>query len=243
MQRETFFTPFECKFDPGGEAMTFSGYGAYFHNVDSYGDVIAPGAFSKTLKDARESGVWPAMLLQHGSMFGGDDNMPVGVWTDMREDEKGLWVEGKLADTQRGREAYALLKMTPRPAITGLSIGFRATEWTMRSKPEEPRRTLKAVDLFEVSLVTFPANPKARIESVKSLDDLSVSEIRELEATLREKGLSRADAVKAISGLKEYFRRDAGAADDTGARDEQSAEELALIMRLRRNANLLMEAC
>jgi len=242
MKRESFFTPLECKFDAGSGAMTFSGYGARFNNVDAYGDVIAPGAFTKTLKEARSSGNWPAMLLQHGSFLGGDDNMPVGVWTEMREDEKGLWVEGQLADTQRGRDTYALLKMSPRPAINGMSIGFRATEWTMRSKPEEPRRTLKAVDLLEVSLVTFPANSKARVESVKSIDDLSVSEIRDLEAALREKGLSRADAVKAISGLKEYFRRDAGEADQTGARDEQSAEELALAMMLRRNANCLKEA-
>src|SRR5690606_34136449 len=123
MQRETFFTPLECKFDPGGGAMTFAGYGAYFNNVDAYGDVIAPGAFTKTLKEARASGNWPAMLLQHGSFLGGDDNMPVGVWTDMREDDKGLWVEGQLADTQRGRDTYALLKMSPRPAINGMSIG------------------------------------------------------------------------------------------------------------------------
>lgn len=244
MQRETFFTPLEYKFAADGEAMTFAGYGAYFNNVDAYGDVIVPGAFAETLKKARESGNWPAMLLQHGGgmLGGGDDAMPVGVWTDMREDEKGLWVEGKLADTQRGRDTYALLKMTPRPAITGLSIGYRAIEWTMRAKPEDPRRTLKKVELLEVSLVTFPANERARVQSVKSLDELTVSEIRELEAALREKGLSRADAVKAISGLKEFFRRDAGDTDETGAREELSAEELALAMMLRRNANCLKEA-
>lgn len=66
MQRETFFTPLEYKFAADGEAMTFAGYGAYFNNVDAYGDVIVPGAFAETLKKARESGNWPAMLLQHG---------------------------------------------------------------------------------------------------------------------------------------------------------------------------------
>lgn len=220
MKRESFFTPLELKFDPGGEAMTFAGYGAYFNNVDSYGDVIAPGAFTKTLREARSSGNWPAMLLQHGSFLGGDDNMPVGVWTEMREDEKGLWVEGRLADTQRGRDAYALLKMSPRPAINGMSIGFRATEWTMRSKPEEPRRTLKAVDLMEVSLVTFPANGKARVESVKSADDIKT--IREFEEFLRDVGGFSHAAAKSIA---------AGGFKAADPRDEDDAGAIAAMLR------------
>src|SRR5690606_865246 len=119
-----------------------------------------------------------------------------------------LWVEGQLADTQRGRDAYALLKMSPRPAINGMSIGFRATEWTMRSKPEEPRRTLKSVDLLEVSLVTFPANGKARVESVKGAEDIKT--IRDFEDFLRDAGgFSNAQA-KAIAshGFKGSDPRD-----------------------------------
>jgi uncharacterized protein len=230
MQRETYLSPLrEVKFSDDG-AMSFAGYGAYFNNVDSYGDVIAPGAFAKTLKDANTSGNWPAMLLQHGNFLGGDDNMPVGVWTEMREDSKGLWVEGQLADTQRGRDAYALLKMSPRPAINGMSIGFRATEWTMRTKPDEPRRTLKAVELMEVSLVTFPANPKARVSQVKAATDFTAEEIRDIEATLRTKGLSRTDAAKAISGFKDWLQRDAGA-PGTDPRDEGTADHLAALIR------------
>lgn len=186
MKRENFLTPLEVKFDSGSEAMSFSGYGARFGNVDAYGDVIAPGAFEKTLKDARSSGNWPAMLLQHGSFLGGDDNMPVGVWTEMREDSKGLYVEGQLAPTARGKDAYTLLKMSPRPAISGMSIGYRPVEWSMRAKPEDPRRTLKAVELLEVSLVTFPANGKARVEAVKSADEIKT--IREFEDFLRDVG-------------------------------------------------------
>lgn len=227
MKRESFFTPLECKFDPGGGAMTFAGYGARFNNVDAYGDVIAPGAFTRTLKEARSSGNWPAMLLQHGSFLGGDDNMPVGVWTEMREDDKGLWVEGQLADTQRGRDAYALLKMSPRPAINGMSIGFRATEWTMRTKPDEPRRTLKAVDLFEVSLVTFPANSKARVESVKSADEIKT--IREFEEFLRDVGgFSNAQA-KAIAS--QGFK-------GSDPRDEDDAEQV-MRQALRQVENLI----
>ncbi|KAA0689845.1 HK97 family phage prohead protease [Neorhizobium sp. P12A] len=192
--------------------MTFSGYGAVFGNADSYDDVILKGAFKDTLAKAKNSGVWPAMLSQHGSF--GTEMTPIGVWTEMREDDVGLYVEGKLAPTERGKEAYQLLKMTPRPAIGGLSIGFKAVDWSMRSAPDEPRRTLKAVDLVEVSLVTFPANPKSRVTSVKSEFNP-----REIEDSLREAGLSRADSVKAVAVLKSVLLRDE-AEQDTTPRDE-----------------------
>jgi hypothetical protein len=172
--------------------MTFSGYGAFFNNVDSYGDVILPGAFAESLAASHKSGQFPAMLMQHGGWgIGADDMTPIGIWTGLSEDGKGLMVEGKLADTPRGREAYALLKMSPRPAIDGLSIGYIAKEFSQRSKPEEPRRTLKKVDLMEISLVTFPANGKARVASVKSGADFSE---RDFEQLMQDAGLSRKEA-------------------------------------------------
>jgi HK97 family phage prohead protease len=195
--RHTEFGFGEIKFaaDDGAEAKTFTGYGAVFNNVDSYGDVIDPGAFKKSLTDARKSDSWPAMLLQHGGFgFNADDMTPIGIWTEMEEDDKGLKVTGKLADTQRGQEVYGLLKMTPRPALNGLSIGYRARKFTMGTKAGEPRRKLHELDLIEVSLVTMPANPKARIGSVKSGDGLG---IRDAEKALREAGFSASEA-KAI---------------------------------------------
>ena len=182
--------------------MTFEGYGAVFGNVDSYGDVIQPGAFAESLAAAAKSGVWPAMLLQHGGWgMGAEDMTPIGIWTSLAEDGVGLKVTGKLADTARGREAYALLKMDPRPAISGLSIGYIPKEWAQRSKPEEPRRTLKKVDLLEVSLVTFPANGKARISAVKSLEE--IASLADAEAFLREVGgLSKSQAVAFIARVK-----------------------------------------
>lgn len=190
-------------------AMMFSGYGAVFGNVDAYGDVIAPGAFGKTLADANDGGAWPSMLLQHGGWgIGAEDITPIGLWTELAEDGFGLKVTGKLADTPRGREAYALLKMSPRPAIDGLSIGYIAKEWEPRSKPDEPRRTLKRVDLIEISLVTFPANPKARVADVKSLDALST--LADFEAFLRDAcGLSRKEARTLMSRIKTLDLRDA----------------------------------
>lgn len=179
--------------DETDQAMTFSGYGAVFGNVDAYGDVILKGAFRDTLREAKKSGNWPAMLMQHGGWgMAADDMTPVGIWTDMEEDDTGLKVSGKLADTARGREVYGLLKMTPRPAITGMSIGYIAKEFVVGTKPDEPRRTLKKIELMEVSLVTFPANGKARVQSVKS--GLT---IRDAERSLRDAGFSRSEA-KAI---------------------------------------------
>ena len=198
----------ECALDlkfAGGDdgERAFSGYGAAFGNVDSYGDVIAPGAFRDSIAEARKSGDWPAMLLQHGFADGGPT--PIGVWTEMREDDRGLWVEGRLADTQAGRDSYALLKMQPRPAISGLSIGFVAKEWVARSKPEEPRRTLKRIDLFEVSLVTFPANRRAKVEAVKS-----ERTIKDAERALRDAGFSRKEAAAIVAvGFRAAGLRDA----------------------------------
>jgi uncharacterized protein len=193
------------------DAMTFEGYGAVFGNVDAVGDVIAPGAFVESLTEAEKSGVWPSMLLQHGGFFG-DDMTPIGVWDEIAEDGKGLRVKGRLADTPRGKEIHTLLKMEPRPAINGLSIGFRVKEFTRRTKPEEPRRTLTKVDLLEISPVTFPTNPKARITSVKSIDDLDG--LADVESFLREAGMSRTEAKHLIAKIKGVDLREAEAADE-----------------------------
>ncbi|WP_066339220.1 HK97 family phage prohead protease [Azohydromonas lata] len=215
----------ELKFSGADEKeMTFSGYGAVFGNIDSYGDVIQKGAFADTLRRAKSSGQWPAMLMQHGGLLGAEMT-PVGIWTDMHEDDTGLFVEGKLAPTPRGSEAYQLLKMTPRPAISGLSIGYLAKEWSVRTRPDEPRRTLKAVDLIEVSLVTNPANPKARVQAVKN--DLT---IRDAEKALRDVGFSQSDA-KAIvaSGFKALPQRDV---ERSGVAAAELGDLLASVQRV-----------
>lgn len=200
----------ELKFAPSDSAadvMSFEGYGAVFGNVDAYGDIIEPGAFAAYLSDAQSGKQrWPAMLLQHGGYgMTAEDMTPIGIWSSLAEDGKGLKVGGKLADTPRGREIYALMKMTPRPAIDGLSIGYIAKEWEPRSKPDDPRRRLKRIDLAEISPVTFPANGKALVDSVKS-----GLFIREAERALREAGFSRTEA-KAIlaDGFKAISPRDA----------------------------------
>lgn len=206
-------TELQLKFEGAeADAMTFKGYGAVFGNVDAYGDVIQKGAFAETLAEAKRSGVWPSMLSQHGGWgMTAEDLTPVGIWTELEEDAKGLKVVGKLADTPRGRELYALMKMDPRPAIDGLSIGYIPKEFEVGTKPKEPRRTLKKIELVEISPVTFPANGKARVRSVKGMTE------REFERYLmQDAGCSRSEARKIINeGFKSFAAtQDAGANDD-----------------------------
>ena len=170
--------------------------------MDAYGDVIANGAFTKTIADFKTSGVWPAMLSQHGGWdMSAESLTPSACGRRCVRTNTGCTSRAGLADTPRGREMYALMNMQPRPAINGMSIGFRAIEWANRSKPDEPRRTLKRVELVELSLVTFPANGKARVTGIKS--DADGPSIRDAEKALRDAGFSRVQA-KAI--LADGFR-------------------------------------
>lgn len=218
---------FAVKFAEGTADGTVSGLGAVFGNIDSYGDSIAKGAFRDTLAEHKKAGTLPAMLMQHGGWgMGADDMTPVGVWTEMAETDQGLSCQGQLAlETQRGKEAYALLKMQPRPALDGLSIGFVAKSWDVGTKPEEPRRTLKKIELWEVSLVTFPANPLARVDGVKSAIESSAT-IRDAEDILRDAGFSRTDARAFIARVK------------ATQREADEAKELAALIE--RNTAILL---
>ena len=180
----------ECKLSSVEETdgkMVFTGYGAVFGNIDSYGDVIAPGAFAESLASHKSAGSSPLMFLNHDA-FG---SLPIGKWSDMSEDGFGLKVTGELLDTTAGIDTYKALKAG---AINGLSIGFRPVEWQMRANPEDPRRTLKKVELVEVSVVTIPANQKARVQDVKSFAEQDMS-VRDLETLLRECGLTKSQAI------------------------------------------------
>jgi uncharacterized protein len=190
---------FEFKSDNTSDGY-ITGYGSIFGNIDSYGDVVAKGAFRKSIADVM-NGVtaWPAMLLQHGDETS-EGRTPIGVWTSMEEDDRGLKMTGKLAiNTKRGKDAYELLKMKPRPALDGLSIGFRCTDYEMHKAGSPARRTIKAVDLVEVSLVTFPANTRARVTSVKAqletapemtMRDLAWSDFERLRRTMTSQNRS-----------------------------------------------------
>jgi HK97 family phage prohead protease len=215
----------ELKLASGGDVMSFSGYGAYFGNVDAYGDTIQKGAFERTLHQAKSSGRWPAMLSQHGAWgLTSQDLTPVGVWTALDEDSVGLKSGGTLAPTPRGSEIYTLMKMEPRPAIDGLSIGYVPIKWRQRSKPEEPRRTLEEVKLIEISPVTFPANDLARVGDVKGAGWTE----RDYERWLmQDAGLSRSDARHVINnGFKSLL-----VMQDAGEDDGGEVEALAAMLR------------
>jgi HK97 family phage prohead protease len=194
----------ELKFtgsDDGARVGTFKGYGAVFNNVDQGGDIIAPGAFKATLKEWRGRGKRPKMLLQHGGFFGpAEDGIPIGKYTEMEEDEKGLYLEGELfaLDTQKGKYIYEGVKSGE---LDGLSIGYEVVDVTLGRKPEEPRRTLKKLNLFEVSIVTFPMNRKATVESAKAIEHLQ--NLADAETYLRDAcGFSRQQAVAFVSRVK-----------------------------------------
>jgi HK97 family phage prohead protease len=141
----------------GGDGV-FSGYASVFGEIDQQNEVVAAGAFGRTLAFLRRMGRMPAMLWMH------DPTQPIGIWQTIREDANGLSVEGRLAlRTQRGDEAYELLKMG---ALTGLSIGYRVVASQIDAKRKV--RILTDLDLFEISLVTFPANEAARVSEVKA---------------------------------------------------------------------------
>lgn len=163
----------------------FEGYGSVFGVVDSYQDVVLPGAFAATLEKATATGRMPAMLWQH------DPSQVIGVWRVMVEDSRGLYVMGELADTQLGREAYALLKLG---ALSGLSIGYSVTG--DRYDRERDVRELTGIELWETSLVTFPANGESRVQAVKE----APTTYRGLERILREAGFSRSEAKAIASG-------------------------------------------
>jgi len=136
------------------------GYGSTFGGApDSYGDIIAKGAFAKTLKRHKGKGTMPKMFWQH------DPGEVIGKWIDAEEDETGLLMSGRLnMDVQRGREAYALLK---DDAIDGLSIGFSIDDYD-KDENENGVWHLKELTLYEVSVVSMGANENATISSVKS---------------------------------------------------------------------------
>lgn len=189
---------------------TFEGYGSVFNIVDRGDDIVVPGAFSESLTAAKSAGRMPAMLWQHRQ------SEPVGVYTSMEEDAVGLKVAGKLAlKTARGAEAYELMKMG---AVSGLSIGYMSRDDSYDRVTGI--RTLKKVDLYEVSLVTFPMNDASRVAAVKSQIE-ALESIRDAERYLRDSGMSRAEAVAFIARVKCL-----GQSDSDGGEMQQILEAL-----------------
>lgn len=133
----------------------FAGYASLFGKRDGSGDIVAKGAFAKSLRTKGAGAI--RMLFQH------DPAEPVGSWLEMHENERGLHVTGRLdCNVQRGRELFSLLESR---GLDGLSIGFRTVIAAKESGSSS--RILKEVDLWEISLVTFPMLEGARVGEVK----------------------------------------------------------------------------
>ncbi|MEQ1178364.1 HK97 family phage prohead protease [Acinetobacter nosocomialis] len=181
----------------------FSGYLAVFNNIDSHGDVIRKGAFLKTIEEWNSKGKYPAIFWNH------DPDEPIGVFTLMREDEKGLYVEGRLliSDIVRAKSTYALMKVK---AIDGMSIGYITIQAT--HDPQTMIRELLELELVEGSIVAFPSNPNSLISSVKSkLQDGELPSLPEFEKFLRESGFSKTQAtVIASKGLRHLLSESEG---------------------------------
>jgi HK97 family phage prohead protease len=204
MKIERLGCALELKFVDGGtetKAGSFTGYGSIFNVVDLGGDMVVPGAFKRTLREWKKRKKLPKMLLQHGGFIGpAEDGIPIGQYTAMEEDEKGLYLEGYLfaLDTQKGK--YIHEGMTTGE-LDALSIGYDAKKVEYGKKPDEPRRKLLDVDLYEVSPVLFGMNDKALIESAKSIE--SFTTLSDAETYLRDAcGFSRQQALAFVSRVK-----------------------------------------
>lgn len=176
------------------EEGVIEGYASIFGNVDNGGDKVMPGAFVEGLAKSRQTGRKVKMLWQH------NPDQPIGVWDDLAEDAKGLWVKGRLVmEVPRAKEAHALMKAG---AIGGLSIGYRIKD----SEPDGNVRLLKSVELYEISPVTFPMNERAKLSSVKAdgcetiIEKLAAGDRlteREFESLAKGLGLSNSQAERA----------------------------------------------
>jgi len=201
MSLKTIETPLKIKsLEKNG---TFAGYASVFGVKDDYSDIVMPGAFLASLQRWEEKGALPALLWQH------DRHEPIGKFTLMKEDEVGLYVEGELLieHDPLAKRAYGHLDAG---SISAMSIGYRLKSEGYEWDPEKEAFLLKEIDLWEVSLVTFPANDQARITDVKTaLESGEVPAPKQVESLLRDAGFSRKQA-KTFMAKGYQSLRDAG---------------------------------
>lgn len=176
------------------DAGVIEGYGSVFGGApDSYGDVIAPGAFANSLAEHRRAGTSPLMLWGHDA-----NQPPIGNWEEVAEDGKGLYLKGTIdLEDPLGFRVHRAIK---RKAMKGLSIGYNTRE--AETDPKKPGiRILKDVQLWEVSPVNFPAQNRAGVTGVKgTVIDGNLPSLPEFEDFLREAGGFSKSQATAIAG-------------------------------------------
>jgi hypothetical protein len=233
MDKQTKNLSFQLKaFDD--EQGTFEGYASIFGNKDSYGDVVVQGAFRESLKERK-----PKLLWQHNT------DEPIGVFTEVREDDVGLYVKGKLfLEIQKAKEAYTLLK---GGAIEGLSIGYACYgEGACRIDHDTETRFLERISLYEISIVTIPANDKSLVNDVKTVEPKNIEQfdrMKDFENFLKDPhSLGSQERKIFISKLKEFSKRDAGPEEEEAKkRDAEAGKSVAKAVDELKKATKLAE--
>lgn len=176
MNKKNFNAQFELKHLE--ESGIFEGYASVFGVKDYDGDVIVKGAFKNSIEKFTKSGKRPKMLWQH------NPSIIIGKWIDMHEDDRGLYVKGTIfTDIPKGQEAYALMK---HGELDAMSVGFNIENSFI---DESKNRVIDDLDLWEISVVTWGANPEALVSSVKSIETK-----RDFERFLIDSGFSQKQA-------------------------------------------------
>ncbi len=184
------------------EEGTFEGHAAIFGKLNSFGEIVIPGAFKKTIKNRSKHKV--RMLRQH------QQSSIIGVWEELREDSEGLFVRGKLlTEIQAAKETLILLKAK---ALDGLSIGFRTILEEFDHKKKHIN--LLEIDLFEISLVAIPSQAAAVVTSVRAMSPEEITTKRDLEVALREAGFSVSTSKYICAGWTPPAPRDAEGGKD-----------------------------
>ncbi len=219
----------ECKFlsvalNDISEEGIFSGYASLFGETDLGRDRVIKGAFARSIAARKASGI--RMLFQH------NPDKPIGVWEELREDEKGLFVRGRIIrDVANGAEVLSLMRSG---AIDGLSIGFK----TRRSRTDKKSgiREIFEADLWEISVVTFPMLPEARVSQVKNTkQSRQLPTIREFERWLtRDAGLTRSEARTVIGKGFTHLASRQDAAGNSSAVLAEKIRQAAQIFKARR---------
>lgn len=212
---------FDYQVKVAADSGLFSGYGSVFGTVDSYNEVVAPGAFLESIAETKSKGRTLPVLWQHRS------GEPIGDWNidTLKEDNHGLLGDGQLWLDDAPYAKVALRGMKSK-AITGLSIGYYVRESTMDEKTRI--RTLTKLDLVEISIVTTPANDDARIDAIKAqVAHGQLPTLPDFEKLLREVGFSKTQsAVIANRGLAHLLR-----SESEGENDSESKAAAAILAK------------
>lgn len=196
----------EIGFKFADSGMQFSGYASVFNGVDSYGDMIQKGAYEETLKNRQRP------IRMRWNHYG----EVIGKWTTLKEDNKGLYVEGELTPNHsKAMDVYASMK---HGAVDGMSIGYRVVS---SEKLENGVNLLKQIDLVEISVVEEPADLGAKIGDVKAMID-QFTTLKDYENFLRESGFSKDAATLFVGRMKSLCRSES----DAEMREKQALKDI-----------------